>query len=336
MTETRLRAGIIGLGVGERHLGCYEAHPDCEVTTLCDFDRAKLHEVGLRHPGKQLIERAEDLLNDPDIDVVSIASFDDAHFEQCKLAIVNGKHIYVEKPLCLCPEHARELRSLLAANPKIRFSSNHVLRVSSRFQELKSRIESGEFGEIYYLEGDYQYGRLHKITSSWRGEIPFYSVVYGGAIHVIDLLLWLTGDEVEEVSAYGNQIASRGTNFRFNDMVVAILKMKSGAIAKVTANFGCQRPHFHAVEVYGTRKVFVNRPGPAEVWESTEKGAEPAQMATTYRDYQKPDLIGSFIDSILGRGEPLVSQSDVFRTMSVCFAIEQAAAQGHPVRVEQI
>ena len=331
-----LRAGIIGLGVGERHIRCYEAHPDCEVVALCDFDAEKLKDVAARHPGKRLFERAEDLLADPDIDVVSIASFDDAHFEQCKLAIENGKHIYAEKPLCLYAERARELRRLLAANPQIRLSSNHVLRVSSRFQELRSRIQSGEFGDIYYLEGDYQYGRLEKITSSWRGELPFYSVVYGGAVHVIDLLLWLTDDEVLEVSAYGNQIASRDTQFQFNDMVAALLKLKSGAVAKVTANMGCPRPHFHAVEVYGTEKAFVNRHGVAEIWESTEKNAPPSDMKTPYRDYQKPDLICSFVDWILGRGEPLVTPDDVFRTMSTCFAIERAAAEGNPVQVEQI
>ncbi len=336
MKSEKLRVGIIGLGVGERHIRCYEAHPRCEVTTLCDFDEKKLREVGDRHPGKRLVADAVNVLTDPEVDAVSIASFDDAHFEHCKLAIENGKHVYVEKPLCLYPEEAHQIRRLLNAHPHVRFSSNHVLRVSSRFQQLKQRIESGEFGEIYYLEGDYQYGRLQKITNSWRGEIPFYSVVYGGAIHVVDLLLWLTEDEVEEVSAYGNRIASRDTQFRYNDMVAAILKMKSGAIAKVTANFGCQRPHFHAVEVYGTKKAFVNRPGAAEIWDSTEKEALPSEMETPYRDYQKPDLICSFVDWIVGNGQPIVSPDDVFRTMSTCFAIEQAAKTGHPVRVESI
>lgn len=336
MSSEKLRVGVIGLGVGERHIRCYEHHSECEVTALCDFDEGKLREVGQRYPGKKLFTKAADVLSDSEIDVVSIASYDDAHFEQCKLAIEQGKHIYVEKPLCLDPEEAREIRKLLNANPHVRFSSNHVLRVSSRFQELKQRVQSGEFGEIYYLEGDYQYGRLHKITSSWRGEIPFYSVVHGGAIHVIDLLLWLTEDEVMEVSAYGNQIASRDTRFRFNDMVVAILKMKSGAVAKISANFGCQRPHFHAVEVYGTKKAFLNRPASAEIWESTEKGAEPVEMETPYRDYQKPDLICRFIDWIRGKGEPLVTPDDVFRTMATCFAVEEAATVGRPVSVQFI
>ena len=52
-------------------------------------------------------------------------------------------------------------------------------------------------GRLYYLEGDYAYGRLPKILSGWRAEIPIYSVVHGGAIHIIDLLLWLGGGQVD-------------------------------------------------------------------------------------------------------------------------------------------
>ena len=332
----KIRVAIIGLGVGERHIRCFDAHSECEVVALCDCDEDKLKSVGERYPDKEPFSDAAELLERSDIDLVSVATYDDAHFGQAILAIKNDKHLFVEKPLCLYEKEAVELRRLLREKPHLHLSSNLVLRVSSRFQEMRERIGDGEFGDIYYLEGDYQYGRLEKITTSWRGELDFYSIVHGGAVHVIDLLLWMTGDEVEEVSAYGNQIASRGTSFRFNDMVAALLKLKSGAIAKITANFGCRRPHYHAVEVFGTKKAFVNRPGSAEIFESTEKGSAPAEMATPYYDYQKPDLICSYVDSLLGKGEPIVSADDVFRTMAVCFAIEESVAKGRPVKVKAI
>ncbi len=329
----KLRVGVIGLGVGARHVRCYEAHPDCEVTTLCDFDPEQLKRVGAEFPGKKLVEDARRVLTDPAIDIVSIATFDDAHFQQVCMGIEHGKHLLVEKPLCLTADHCRQIRRLLARHPDIRLSSNHVLRVSSRFQELKRQILSGEFGDIYYLEGDYQYGRLQKLTSGWRGDIDDYSVVLGGAVHVIDLLLWLTDDEAVEVTAYANKIASQNTAFRYNDLVAALIKLRSGAIAKVTANFGCQRPHYHAVEIYGTKKTFINRPGPAEIYSSTDKGTEPELMDVPYRDYQNTELIGSFIDWIRGRDKPIVSPQDIFRTMATCFAIENAVHSGQPTPV---
>jgi predicted dehydrogenase len=334
--KEHLRAAVIGLGVGARHIACFDAHPRCHVVALCDRDAQKLSEVGAKHPGKRLVADPMEVLMDPDIDVVSIATYDGDHHAQAMTAIREGKHLLVEKPLCQREDQAREIRSALLANPHLKLTSNHVLRLSSRFQELRQRIQSGDLGEIYYLEGDYQYGRLHKITHGWRASEDSYSVVLGGAIHVIDLLLWLTGDEVEEVTAYGNKMASRGTAFRFDDMVVALLKLKSGAIAKVSANFGCPRPHFHAVEVHGTKKLFINRPDAAEIHFSTEKDAEPERMMTPYRDYQKKELICSFVDSIVGTGPMLVSPDDVFRALSVCFAINKAVTTGAAVRPEQL
>lgn len=331
-----LRAAVIGLGVGARHIACFDAHSRCRVVALCDRDAETLSRVGAAHPGKRLVTDPMEILRDPTIDVVSIATYDGDHHAQAMMAIHEGKHLLVEKPLCQREDQAREIRAALRARPDIKLTSNHVLRLSSRFQELRQRIHTGDFGEIYYLEGDYQYGRLHKITNGWRASEDYYSVVLGGAIHVIDLLLWLTGDEVVEVTAYGNKIASRGTAFRFDDMVVALLKLKSGAIAKTSANFGCPRPHFHAVEVHGTKKLFINRPDAAEVHFSTEKDAEPERMGTPYRDYQKKELICSFVDSIVETGPMLVSTDDVFRALSVCFAINKALTTGAAVRPEQL
>jgi predicted dehydrogenase len=326
--------GVIGLGVGERHIHCFESHPDCKVVAICDTDETKLDNVSKKHPETKKYLDPDKLLEDPDIDLVSIASYDNVHFDQACKAIEHGKHVFVEKPICLFKEEAKKLRNLLCSNLKIQFSSNHILRLSSRFQELKSKIDNGELGKIYYVEADYQYGRIEKIVGGWRGKIPFYSVVYGGGVHVIDLLQWMTGDEIVEVSAYGNQLASGGTQFKFNDFVIATLKWKSGMIGKITANFGCQRPHFHAVEIHGTGKVFINREGSAELWENTGKGIPPTPVDTPYRDYQKPDLIWSFIDQILGKGKALIQADEVFRLMSVCFAIEESVSVGHPILVD--
>ena len=324
----RLRVAVIGLGVGARHVRCFEAHPACEVTTLCDIDEKTLQQIGAQYPGKRLVTDADAVFADPNIDVVSIATFDDVHYEQIVKGIDHGKHLFVEKPFCLKQDHYLDVRRRLQAKPELRISSNHVLRMSSRFQELRQQIRAGEYGDLFYLEGDYQYGRLEKLTNGWRGAIGYYSVVLGGAVHLIDLLLWLADEEPVEVTAYGNKIATRGTAFRHRDMVVALIRMKSGLIAKVTANFGCHRPHFHAVEVFGTKRTFINRPGPAEVFTNTEKGADPELMELPYYDYQKPELIGSFIDWILGSGEPIVSPRDIYRTMATCFAIEESLANG--------
>lgn len=332
----RLRVGIIGLGVGEKHIEGYQSHPDCEVIALCDFSDEKLAMARTKYPGMKLTRQADEILQDPEIQVVSIASYDNYHYHQIVEAINHNKHIFVEKPLCLYEDEAVHIRQLLQQKPDLKMSSNLILRLSPRFLQLKQMVKNGELGQLFYVEGDYDYGRLQKITEGWRGKIDFYSVVYGGAVHIIDLLLWLTGDRVVEVAAYGNDISSQGKGFRYNDMVVSILKFESGLIGKVTANFGCVRPHFHALSIYGTRATFVNGPEFAELFESRDPTQTSKKITTPYPGIEENGLISSFVESILCQTPAVVTTDDVFKTMSVCFAIEKATHQSKSVAVKYI
>jgi len=331
-----LKAGIIGLGVGERHIAGYRQHDDCQVVALCDCNAQKRDEVAARYPRVRMCQAAEEILDDPEIDVVSIATYDNAHCVQVMRAIQKGKHVFVEKPLCLSEDEAREIRALLNAYPEVRLSSNMVLRVSPRFCSLKRMIDAGRLGKIYAVEGDYEYGRLAKLTDGWRGRLDYYSVVLGGAVHMVDLMLWLTGDTIEEVAAFGNRICSEGSIFRFNDMVVGIARFSEGIVGKVSANFGCVRPHFHDMKVFGDRATFVNGQSCAWLYESRDPLKAPEEIQTEYPGTRQRDLLTNFVDHIVNDAEPIVTKEDVFRAMSVCFALEKATKHGSPVEVEYI
>lgn len=328
-----LRAGIIGLGVGEQHIRGYQLDSRCRVVALCDLDRAKLHEVGERNPGIALVDSPEKLLRDPEIDVVSIASYDDAHHEQIILALQQGKHVFVEKPLCLTRPELGNIAEALRKRPNLQLSSNLILRRNPRFVELRRRIEAGALGQIYYAEGDYDYGRLHKLTQGWRSETRDYSVVHGGGIHVIDLLLWLTGEKVTEVFAYGNHISTKSSRFVGDDMVIAALKFSNGRVAKISANFASVTPHHHRLSVYGTEGTFTqNHLGAAYFW-SRDPDMEPEQVLGPYLGAAKGDMLEAFVGSILDRLEPEVPSAEVFRAMDVSLAIVESLDLGKPIKV---
>jgi predicted dehydrogenase len=332
----RLKAGIIGLGVGEQHIAGYHSHPNCEVVALCDFSDEKLEMAQEKYPQLKLSKDADELLNDPEIDVISIATYDNYHHDQIAKAITNGKHIFVEKPICLYEQELINIRALFIQNPHLKLSSNLILRMSPRFLLLKKMIAENELGELFYVEGDYNYGRLHKITEGWRGQLEFYSAMYGGGIHIIDLLLWLTGDRVIEVTAYGNNIVSKDTSFRYNDFSVCLLKFQSGMVGKVSANLGCVFPHFHGLSIYGTKATFVNGLNEATLYESRDKNQIPKKITAAYPGAHKGDLIYSFVDSIITGSEAKVSTEDVFSSMSVCLAIEKAIQRSETVKVDYI
>ncbi len=188
-------------------------------------------------------------------------------------------------------------------------------------------IDDGEFGRPYYLEGDYDYGRRWKMTDGWRGELDYYSVVLGGAVHMVDLLLWLTGGSVVEVGAVGSQVANRrARKFRFDDLVVATLSFEAGMIAKVGANFACVHPHFHGVKVFGTEATFVNGLGPARSTAARPGRRVEEPLDAAYPGVEKGDLIPEFVASIRGEAPARVTADEVFEAMAVCFAIDEAAA----------
>jgi predicted dehydrogenase len=329
-----VKAAVIGLGVGEQHAVAYAEHPSAEVAALCDLDEARLDEIGAAHPQARRTTSPADVLEDPEIDIVSIASYDSDHHPQVMHALERGKHVFVEKPLCQTAEQAREIHAALAARPELVLSSNLVLRASPRFELLKRWIDDGRLGRVYYTEGDYDYGRLWKLTEGWRGDLDSYSVTLGGTIHLIDLLLWLTGDRVLRAQATANRLVTKGTKFRFDDLVVAILELESGAAMKVAANFGCVHPHYHDVQVFGTKGTFVNGLDAATLWTDPGDGARPEPVEAAYPGVRKGHLIRSFVDAVVGDGEPLVTAGEVFHVLATCFAIDRAAETGVAVEVE--
>jgi len=323
-----LKAAVIGLGVGEQHIVGYELDSRCKVTTLCDFDPTKLAQVASRYPGKNLCQRAEDVIANPDIDIVSIATYEDAHCEQVVAAVEMGKHVFVEKPLCISFAELEKIVCSLRAHPEVSLSSNFILRRTPRFIELKRQVDAGLLGDLYYMEGDYDYGRLHKLTDGWRGKIANYSVVHGGGIHLIDLLCWLHGDLVEEVFAYGTKTFTQNTKFRGSDLVVALLKFRKGLVAKVTANFGCVAPHFHRVSVYGSLGTFQQSHSGASYIFSRDSQVSPTTINDDYPGSAKGDMLPSFVRSILDSTTPEITAQEVIDVMSISLAIEKSLLTG--------
>tara|TARA_B100000315_G_scaffold249652_1_gene281219 strand:- start:1114 stop:2124 length:1011 start_codon:yes stop_codon:yes gene_type:complete len=334
----RYKAAIIGLGVGERHIESYVAHADVDLITLCDFDECKLKDISSRYPEYNFIDDARSVLEDKEIDIVSVASYDNHHFGHIKLAIGNGKHVYVEKPICLYADELRAIRNLLRKNSNIQLSSNLTLRTCSLFSEVKNAIEMGDFGDLYFIRGDYLWGRKHKLTDGWRKDMPFYSIVYGAAIHLIDLVLWMTNMLPLQVQGYSNNIATRGSDLKHNDFASLQLLFENGLIAEISAHGGCVHPHFHQLQVFGSEKSFTNTITGQGWLDGCERDTFIREAKGEYPEkMERGKALTSFLDAIVsGNNRPLVDQEAVFNSMSICLAAEQAIQTGREMTIEYI
>ena len=329
--------GVVGLGVGEQHARAFHNHYACEVRTLCDLNMTRARVLADEFPGCLVAETFEEMLGDSRLDVLAIASFDDAHFEQVKSALQMGKHVFVEKPVCRTIE---ELASIKAqwqrAGGSLKLHSNLVLRAAPLYVWLREQIRAGAMGKIYSFDGDYLYGRLHKITEGWRKDVDDYSVMEGGGIHMVDLLLWLTGERPVAVSASGNRLSTISTAFRYNDFVAAAFEFESGLVARVSANFGCVHAHQHVMRVFGTQASFLyDDAGPR--WHfarEPELGAKRLSMSPFPR--HKGVLVPNFVEAVLENVNDSDNTQTIFDGISACIAVDKAMMTGKKERIEYV
>ena len=330
-SAARLNVGIIGLGVGEQHLRTYRDAPGVEVKAICDIDAAKLNAIGDKYDVSGQFEDWQKVAEDPEIDVVSICSYDDCHAEQCVAAFRSGKHVIVEKPVALSRDEAEAVLRAQQDSGKF-ITSNLILRESPRFREVRQQVAEGLFGDVFCIEGGYIHDILWKITEGWRGKMRFYCTIFGGGIHLFDLMRWIMGQEITEICGMGTKVLTGSTAYRFDDSFLNVFRFEGGAIGKCHTTFGPARTKFHELTVYGSRRTFINDMPEAKVF-TGDRPEDESAVTTPYPGMEKGDLIPDFLAAIREGREPNVSARDVFRIMDVCFAALESVEKGRTVQV---
>ena len=325
-----LRAAVIGLGVGEQHARALAAHPGVQQLTVCDLDRARAEQLAAAL-GAQLATDVDATIGDPAIDVIVLATYDDQHAAQVRAALDAGKHVFCEKPLCRTLD---ELRAISAARRDRHLACNLILRAAPLYRWLRDAIRAGELGDVYAIDGDYLYGRLHKITEGWRSGVDDYSVMQGGGVHLVDLIMWLVGEHPVRVSAVGNRIVTRDTAFRYPDFVAATYELPSGIVARVTANFGSVHKHQHVVRVFGSKATFIHDDAGARLHLARDPGAPPRLIDHAPVAANKGDLVPGFIDGMLAGADPAPAARHEYAVISACIAADRALATAQPIAIE--
>lgn len=331
----RLGAAVVGLGVGEAHAAAYAALDSCDLLWLHDLDTQRAAAAAARY-GARVADTFGSILEDPSVDIVSIASYDDAHFTQTAAALGASKHVFVEKPLCRTLDEARELRRLLDAAPHLHLASNLVLRTAPLYGWLRDTIRAGALGRLYALDGDYLYGRLHKITDGWRGDVPDYSVLLGGGVHLLDLMIVLSGERPHRVAGVGSRVATEGTRFRYDDFAAATFTFPSGLIGRVTANFAAVHRHQHVLRVFGTAATFLYDDSGARLHTDRDPSVPPETVARSPLPASKAELISGFVEAAASAGPARQAADHELAVIAACAAADRAIREGGTVDIEYV
>ena len=331
-----VNAGVIGLGIGEQHALGYARARGCQLVGLCDRSRQKLSQVSAQYDSIISTTRWQELIDDNRVNLVSIASCDDDHAEQAMAALGAGKSVFVEKPLCRTREELVGIKKLLRSNQRLHLASNLVLRAAPVYRWLRASVARGDFGEIYAFDGDYLYGRIHKITSGWRRDTDRYSVMQGGGVHLIDLMLWVTGQQPRTAYTQGNQICTRDTDFRENDFMASTFSFESGLVGRITANFGCVHRHQHAIRIFGTRATFILDDCGPRMHRSRDPEGKAESIEQAILPASKWGLIPDFVKEISGGDRQEQTSQQELDLMTVCLAADESLAEKNSVEIEYL
>jgi predicted dehydrogenase len=334
LDKEKIGVGIVGLGVGEQHAQMYAGLDTCDVRWIYDISYKKSTEVSFRVGQGGIAQSFEQILTDPNIAVVSLATFDHLHFDEVIAAFNAGKHVFVEKPLCRSIEELTAMKKCWEDNQYPHIQSNLVLREAPLYKYLKTIIDNGELGTLFAIDGDYLYGRLHKITNGWRANVPDYSVMEGGGIHMIDLIVWLASERPKSVSTVGNNISTKSSSFNYSDFMASTFEFSSGLIGRITANFGSIHRHHHVLRIFGTEGTFIYDDMGPRIHRSRDDNTHATALDADPLPAHKGALIPNFIDAILSKTNSAIAAHREFDLISICSAANRALADKKTIDIE--
>ncbi|HTX32902.1 MAG TPA: Gfo/Idh/MocA family oxidoreductase [Solirubrobacteraceae bacterium] len=219
MSSAPVRIGVVGLGYwGPNIARNFDAIPGVELRWACDASEERLQMLREGFPNVRLTRELSDLLSDPELDAVALATPVPTHGQLSTAVLEAGKHCFVEKPLAASVAEAEQ--AVRAAQESGRLLMvGHLLEYHPGVRKLKELSDGGELGDhIYYI-----YGNRLNLGKLRADENALWSL---GA-HDVSVVLHLAGEEPEEAVANGQSYVRPGVE----DVVFCFLRFPSGLSA---------------------------------------------------------------------------------------------------------
>lgn len=329
--DKKLKVANIGMKFGMCHVEGAMNY-GAEIAAICDCNEENLRFAGERYgiPEEKRFTDYMDIVNNDDINVVTVAIPDQQHKKVSCDLLRAGKNVLCEKPLALTREDIEEIIKT-ADESGAKFMVGQICRFTPAFEKAKEIIESGTIGEVYFAESEYAHDYM-KLCDTWRADPDRHGVI-GGGCHAIDLLRWLVGDP-KEVFAYGThkllpQVA-------YDDATIAIMKFDENVAGKVFVSTGCKRDYTMRTVIYGTKGTLIcdNTSPTMTLFVTDEEGVtkEPQTIDVTVNNHNAAKEFDVFADAILNDKPVITDAREGAKTVAVCLAIVESAKTGNVVK----
>ena len=335
-----IRVGIIGCGkiAQVRHLPEYAANPNAEIVAFYDKNMERAQEMAAQYGGK-VYNSFYELVDDPNVDAVSICVENRSHAEITTYALYAGKHVLCEKPMAVTLAECESMVAAAERNGK-HLMIGHNMRFDPVHRKAKQMLDSDIIGDVitfrtilgnsgpegWSLEGTWFFDK-NKAAMGALSDM---------GIHKVDLLQYLTGQKVIETTAKVmtlNKHTATGAPITVDDNALCILRMSGGAVGTLAASWTVYGHECQSTCLYGTKGIMLiyNNNNPAAPIEVRNLDG----TSTTYNIPPETNsgVIDEFVAALEQNREPEVSGREALSTMRAIFGSIKSSEIGRTVSV---
>jgi predicted dehydrogenase len=334
VTPGVVRVGVVGGGlIGARRAAIAARDPRCRVVAVADRDLARAKDVAAQVAARA-VEAWEEVIGDPEVDAVVVATTHDCLVPVSVAAIKAGKHVLCEKPMARSRAEAEEVAAAARHSGRVvKVGFNH--RYHPAIHTAHQLAAAGRIGPLLFARCRYGHGGRPGYEREWR----LNPAVSGGGelidqgIHVLDLFRWFLG----ELEVVAGVTATWAWDAPVEDNVFALLRGGRGQIASLHASW-TQWKNLFSLEVFGDRGALVidglgGSYGTERltIYTRSAAGGPPAEER---REFPGPDISwGAEWDDFVGAIEtgttPMANADDGLAALVLVEALYDAAARLH-------
>lgn len=338
----KIKIGLAGLGaLGEMHIANIQRKiPEGEIAAVCDIREERVREIREKYGIPSGYTNYDDMVNDPQVDAILIATNVAAHKEQCIGAARAGKHIFCEKPLAETVEDCHEIERAAEKNPGKIFTIGFMRRADEAYANAMERVRAGEIGDVIMFKSvslDPAAVLPQHLAGVKQGKYaPFF---YEMGIHDADLALWFLGSEMESVYAVGGAFVEKELNqYQDYDNAMAVARMKNGSLAFIQVGRSHNSSHVHS-EIVGTKgTIQINQvPNCTRLGFFNENGYVQPCEATFLQRWENAYVreIEEFLRCIRGEKKPELSVYDGAKSLRMADMMHKSYVENRLVFADE-
>ncbi len=328
-TKSTIRAAVIGYG-GAFGMGKYHGEminaAGMKTVAACDVDEARMATAAQDFPGIRTYTDVDKLLEDPEVDLVILILPHNLLGSVAVKAAIKGKHVIVEKPMCISVAEADAMIGAAKAND-VMLSVFHNRRYDGDFMTIRDLIQKGTIGDVFHIEA--MMGGLHPLGNWWRSD----KKISGGAMfdwgaHIIDWILHLVPQQVVGVDGYYQKL--RWFEHTNEDHTELTMRFKNGANAtvEISSLAAASKARWR---ILGTKGAIV-----MSSWDKLEVTVDHEGYMAKFEPQVQKTNQQAYYDNIAGhllRGEDLaVKAEEARRIIAIIEAAEQSSLAKHTIK----